>query len=129
MRRSICWQRHGQIEAVVTDEIGDVWNARPSRTVYELASKSAEITEDREDSTLVFPNAHSCFNVDAVTLRRPKSDRRQRRRSNLESVGRSVRADYSKDRRCPQRARTCVLIFTGARASGSSMLVDAIGGI
>src|SRR6266700_3536 len=52
-----------------------------------------------------------------------------RRRSNLESVGRSVRADYSKDRCCPQRARTCVLIFTGARASGSSMLVDAIGGI
>src|SRR6266516_7011607 len=80
MRRSICWQRHGQIEAVVTDEIGDIWNARPSRAVYELASKSAEITEDREESTLVFPNAHSCFNVEAVTLRRPKSDRRERRR-------------------------------------------------
>src|SRR6266568_1062177 len=80
MRRSICWQRHGQIEAIVSDEIGDIWNARPGRTVYELASKSAEITEDREDSSLVFPNAHSCFNVEAGTLRRPKSDRRERRR-------------------------------------------------
>src|SRR6266511_1250323 len=80
MRRSNCRQRHRQIEAVVTDEIGDICNARPSWTVYELASKSTEITEDREDSTLVFPNTHSCFNVEAVTLRRPKSDRRQRRR-------------------------------------------------
>src|SRR6266496_4101379 len=86
MRRSIYWQRHHQIEAVVTDEIGDIWNARPGWTVYELASKSAEITEDREGSTLVFPNAHSGFDVEAVTLRRPKSDRRQRRRLTHECV-------------------------------------------
>src|SRR6266487_625628 len=107
MRRSICWQRHGQIEAVVTDEIGDIWNARPSWTVYELGNKSAEITEDREDSTLVFPNTHSCFSVEAVTLRRPKSDRRQRRRLALKLIRESRFVDVAE--KVPDAIRRVVL--------------------